>query len=442
MNVTVHGDTPKPWVIVYGIDEHGEPADQIRRMVPKSRFASTPADLWTIRQAEYDAAIIFEPIPNINLDKDLYVLQFDEGTPQYVRAAHNGLVWRLIQSDGQNAERFTTDQAAVDDDVAPLAAAMLPSAGQPYRALKWHLEQQELHSQRVDPPPVDSFVSEFNGLPIAGRLARSPEAGSAELWWLPGSAKPKAIEWIAAAFRRWARIRPELFPGFAEEWSTHQRWMTAAEYSAKQAVDRYRTEMLEELRRREAELTRLEAVFAETSAAADAAERQLLTAQGTPLVDEVAAALRDIGLNVIDADALPKRKGDKLEDLRVVDEGWTALVEVKGYGGRKTARTTDISQLGRAVERFILAEHREPDARWYVVNQMAGSDPANRPRPLASQPDDVEVFAAAGGLVIDTTDLYQLREAFRRGELDGDTARALLRGSKGIFNYDPNRSLE
>jgi hypothetical protein len=160
-----------------------------------------------------------------------------------------------------------------------------------------------------------------------------------------------------------------------------------------------------------------------------------LTAQGEDLVAEVTAALSEIGFVVVDMDKERGDKGEKLEDLQVSDGDWRGIVEVKGYGGRRTARTNDLLQIGRAVVRYVMSIGSPPNAQWYVVNQMAGSDPSQRPKPLAANPDDVATFAASGGLVIDTAELFRIREAVRRGELAALDARQLLKDSKGVFGY-------
>jgi hypothetical protein len=91
-------------------------------------------------------------------------------------------------------------------------------------------------------------------------------------------------------------------------------------------------------------------------------------------------------------------------------------------------------QVAKAVETFILREGRAPDARWYVVNQSYLTPPSQRQPPLRGSPD-VESFAVMGGLVIDTRDLFRLREAVRARELTAEAARESLRSTKGVYSY-------
>ena len=112
------------------------------------------------------------------------------------------------------------------------------------------------------------------------------------------------------------------------------------------------------------------------------------------------------------------------------------MVEVKGYS-KGNAKASDLLQLGAAVETFIRREHQVPDARWYVVNQSFDTAPDQRLRPLGGSPD-LDTFANLGGLVISTTDLFQLRESVRANDISPSEARSLLRAATGVLEYPPN----
>jgi hypothetical protein len=168
---------------------------------------------------------------------------------------------------------------------------------------------------------------------------------------------------------------------------------------------------------------------------AEADERRLLLTKGEELVSAVYAALTRLGFRVIDADKLPQHaKGRKQEDLRITDEDWVCIAEVKGHG-RGGARTADLMQLEKATKVFVLNENREPDAQWYIVNQAFEVPPAERPRPFASAPEEVEILAGDNGLVIDTRDLFRLDKAVQQGALHPSDARQLLRDARGVLQF-------
>ena len=167
--------------------------------------------------------------------------------------------------------------------------------------------------------------------------------------------------------------------------------------------------------------------------AADGAERRLLTTNGGPLAAEVGNALAEFGFGVVDADGLPAHASAKQEDLRVSDGSWACVAEVKGYP-RRNAKANDLMQVDRAVRRFRDNQGRWPDAKWYVVNQSFETPPPERQRPLRGSPE-VSGFAEDGGLIIDTRDLFRLREAVRAGALTKGAARELLKNATDVFQY-------
>lgn len=82
---------------------------------------------------------------------------------------------------------------------------------------------------------------------------------------------------------------------------------------------------------------------------------------------------------------------------------------------------------------MLLSEKRQPSGRWYVVNQFINTDPSTRPGPLVASPDDVEVFASQGGLVVDTRDLFRSLMLIRRGTLSASDLRDAMRKQRGLF---------
>jgi hypothetical protein len=111
---------------------------------------------------------------------------------------------------------------------------------------------------------------------------------------------------------------------------------------------------------------------------------------------------------------------------------WLALVEVRGY--LRGAQAKDLLRIERFVQRYQRENRGEaPSARWYIVNQFLGTDPSARPDPLASNPEEVAIFAEAGGLVIDTRTLFGAVQQVRAGHVEGGDARAQLLAATGVL---------
>jgi hypothetical protein len=426
----VHGEKPRPWAIVVRPPDDEALQDLIREIVPTVRFVDADG-MERVRQQDYDLAIVFGDA--VALLDHLFVVQFG-GNPVSARSSagpHANWIWTLQKYNGAYAERFAIGDAAVERDVRTLAIeTAIPEPGSSYLVMDW---RPNVTDPTLPAPKISSFVSEMEGLPIAGSVRRSPDPSEeSELWFLPDLSGSHADEWVDAALTYWRRAFPDRFPTDAPDWTHQAAWMTSAEVDAQAAVEAMHERARVEIQRLSDQTEELQQRRDEAGRAADLAERRLVTAQDEDLVDEVATALRELGFEVLDADALPEYRSAKQEDLRVLLGDWICLAEIKGYA-RRNARATDLLQLGKAVETFILREKRIPDARWYIVNQSYSTPPADRRRPL--QGTDLGTFEASGGLVIDTRDLFQLREAVRLRKLDQVEAQQLLKSATGILEY-------
>lgn len=253
---------------------------------------------------------------------------------------------------------------------------------------------------------------------------------SDSVFWLPDIARNSLVDWVRAAFDRWRAADPDAFPVTAE-WRRADRWSSPDELAARGTLAEFDAE--EARRRHEADEKRRE-----LSEKLDAAEntgeewRALLSDTGSDLVRAVQDALELIGFNVIDSDTLPENKGKKREDLRVAHEGWTALVEVKGYTG--AAKSNDLQQLNGAAAAYAAATGSQADALWYVVNAYREADPAQRETPLGSREDDLATFAEySAGSLIDTRELFALRQFVATEQMPKEDARALLMSAGARF---------
>ncbi|MFJ8896643.1 hypothetical protein ACIRCZ_18820 [Leifsonia sp. NPDC102414] len=300
----------------------------------------------------------------------------------------------------------------------------IPSEGHRYAGFRLpvhpYREAHVLLQERLDRPMVLAAILED-----ADELSGETDS----VFWLPDIARAELIEWVQQAFAWWRQAEPEMFPQTAE-WARSEEWAAPDELVARAGLAEFEL----------AETQRLEQVEVERRKLGDALENAVGTGEGWRVLlsgtgDELAAAVREslelLGFTVADSDELPQHKGKKREDLRVTDANWVALVEVKGYTG--AAKSNDLYQLGAAATAYASHEKGGPDALWYVVNTFREIDPSQRPTALADRSDDLQAFADSnGGCLIDTRDLFVLRQRVALGKLDPADARSLLRSASHV----------
>lgn len=282
---------------------------------------------------------------------------------------------------------------------------------------------------------LHSFVMEHldNPLTLAALIESGDDAESRRsTFWLPQSARSALGEWVRFAFAWWRRHDPERFPVGAA-WRQADLWASMAELQARHALQE--ADLEEQRRRAEADRAR-DLLLQAVAAAEDSGTRwrTLLDGTGEDLVAAVADALRMLGFSVVDADALPERTGKKREDLQVRDGNWVALVEVKGYRG--AAKSNDLQQVTAAGTQYGLSTGSASNALWYVPNAFREVDPAQRETALANRDEDLAAFGEHHhGCLIDTRDLFTLRQRVALGELEPDVARESLK--KATQRYRP-----
>jgi len=427
--VTLFGAKPRPRVLCWGIDPHGELADNIAELAPYMLFFTESQGLLRHHQKESDAAIVWGNPPA--LADHLKVIQFGgDQCGSFSPEAPWQYEIRILQNS--SASEF-----GIPDAVSPAIKRLVLSSLKPLvesRTPNGTIVEVVRTSPgvNVSPPPsmIDPFLVDVDEKPLAGRIL----CGTREWWWLPENPDPSA--WITVALTQWSETDPKSFPQ-KPVWVSRPVWQTPEELEHAARFEHFR----EEQSRLLSELGQREASYLQTSEElrkrADHAERRLLTCQGDDLRDEVKLALEEIGFDVTNVDQDIARKGDLLEDLRVTDPrapGWISLVEVRGYAGG--AKLGDLQRIGRFVERYIRKEGDAPSARWYIVNHHIDQDPSTRPMPLVSNPEEVEIFAETGGLVIDTRMLFTIGNNVRSGSLEAEAARLSMRQSSGTFQVD------
>lgn len=276
------------------------------------------------------------------------------------------------------------------------------------------------------------FLFDADDVPFAGEFKRLGDAGGRVLM-LPFLLSEPEL-WLAAAMDWWAEATPERFAA-RPTWRDDERWQTVGEVNGARQLAVVEADIAEQMARLQERRDEAERQLEDAKTAAAAGARRLLTDHDDSLVEAIIDALRALGFVVVDVDASVATGKAKLEDLRVSDPGhpeWTNITEVKGYSSG--AKTRDLATLGRYAAVFV-KNHRElPTSRWYVVNAFREEPPSQRPTLLLpGADDDVEVFAADGGLVLDTRDLFRLTSAVEQGHVDAPEARRLLRTATGRF---------
>lgn len=290
------------------------------------------------------------------------------------------------------------------------------------------------------PQNYGEYLEDFEPLAVdadgnaLGAIYR-PAAGGREVIYLPEQCELSRA-WLELALKRWSTQDPEAFPPGAS-WAEDPQWMSPAELDAAHLLTRLKTELGQTVDRLDGEIAAARRQLSESQQEADAGIRRLLTASADDLKDEVAAALRDVGFDVEDRDAVAGRQ--KHEDLRVEHEDFVAVVEVKG--STKGASTTHLLRIEAHVNAFREEMGGPPSARWYVFNSFRDRDPSRRSRLFKGQDGAIRVFAAVDGLAIDTKSLFSLRQAVTSGEISRDHAREMLKSARGLLNYPASDDL-
>ncbi|WP_133162848.1 hypothetical protein [Arthrobacter glacialis] len=271
-------------------------------------------------------------------------------------------------------------------------------------------------------------------LTLAAFLERdNPDLGPDSALWLPDSARSALKEWVAFAFARWRSTEPDVFPESAE-WMSSNDWASLDEIDLRRQLTEFNG--LQARLHEQAENERLRLTDAIAIAEQEGQSwRHLISETGDQLVAAVKNALELFEFTVIDSDDLPQHKGKKREDLRVSDGDWIALVEVKGY--RRAAKSNDLQQVSSASVAFAVDEGRAPDALWYVPNVYRDVDPAQREVALVGREDDLVAFGENHkGCLIDTRDLFALRQRVVLGQITSADARAELKTAVSRYSID------
>ena len=306
---------------------------------------------------------------------------------------------------------------------ALVRSSCVPPSGEPYVGML-----TPVYPERDTTPLLAERLN--HGLTLAAFFGKEGTYSFESVVWLPDQARSHLLEWLKVALSIWHEQDPDRVPS-SDVWGHDIGWASPAELTTRQELDRF--DVAEDARIREVRADRqrlVDAVVA--SETAGTKWRALLTETGDNLVNEVRVMLEELGFTVVDSDSLPEHKGLKREDLRVMHAGWTALVEVKGY--TKTAKSRDLLQTGSVVASYAATEGRPPNALWYVPNTERLTAPGQRVQVLRGRDEDVETFRESfNGCVVDTRELFALRQQVALGSMQKDQARQALKDAAGRF---------
>jgi hypothetical protein len=424
----IENDAPRPRVLAVGLTDA-----EVEMLRPVVGSIKTTTDMHDIHVEEHDALIHvnadFSDAAGLISRRIAFAAPAERERSRFMVASRSGssdyTPPTVAHTQFKPAHSFELTEFAIQTGLTSLVRrSCWPDAESFYTGFSGRV-----HPQRNVYPLLRERLS--NPRVLAGILEDGEgEAVNDSVFWLPDVARSSLVDWVRAAFDRWRTADPDAFPVTAE-WRRADRWSSPDELAARGTLAEFDAE--EARRRHEADEKRRE-----LSEKVDEAEntgeewRALLSDTGDDLVRAVQDAFELIGFNVIDSDALPENKGKKREDLRVEHDGWTALVEVKGYTG--AAKSNDLQQLNGAAVAYAASTGSQADALWYVVNAYRDSDPAQRETPLGSREDDLATFAEySSGSLIDTRDLFALRQLVATGQVTDEAARALLMDAGARF---------
>jgi hypothetical protein len=420
--------SPKPRMLVRGFEGDEELIDRLKALVPTFKHVQLLSE---VRQAEWDILVTDSPLFDAAGHLGVVYVAPDgdfsgaiEKKPLWSKKilSNSGIIGGELKRVGNLPERISI---LVHEQLEPVLFARASHV--------IFKESPELPQSSASGPglPVfkiklEPFILTASSDVLAGRYRRSEKS---ECWLLPADT-PDIVPWISAALGEWSTLDPERFPG-VPDWSHFPEWMTNVERSLQSELEGLAEEKEDYLARLEAREIFLRKKLGEERERADSYERALLVKQHDDLKNACARALEELGFLVTDAD-VDAKPDDHLEDLRVEDPdfpSWIALVEVKGY--TKGAKTEALTQFVRFNKRYVHRYGVNPDANWYIANQFLGRDPALRQPALHGKQEDVDAFAAGGGLLVDSVILFKL---LRRAQNDPElkvSIRRQLRESVG-----------
>jgi hypothetical protein len=430
------GSSPRPRVGIIAGDVSKEVIDTLAKMFATAHIATSARGLHAkVYPGDLDLVIVWNQLPG-DWGRDNHAIFFGIGGGNSLSGFVVGDV------------RYCTDLALGETFEAPPVHPLFASLQRAYvRQIRTARKRPVIRAFRhmhtvgmvVEDPETEDLIrcgilvaSQPRGALAVVQTRSSPRLGFA---WFPTPPEDPAA-WTRSILMHWSAEFPDSFPG-VNDWEASRRWSTAEE---RRLGDR----QIEMETRRKRVFAAIEATEARLASdllvARDNARngpRRLITAQGAPLVHAVIEALSAFGFHVTDMDAVQKDPNEaKKEDLRIRcpdDPEWEAIVEVKGLE-RGNVRGEHLQKIARHVMRYTLEKQRAPSKQIFVCNGELLLPPELRHRPFAGSPDDARAFAENDGLVIPTTDLFEMRRDLG-DTLSASDARERIKNGRGVLDY-------
>jgi hypothetical protein len=431
--MSTYNTKPKPRALLIDLTDEEIAESNISTIFPTHRSISA-SELDDVRVDEFDVVIVaeadqalqFTAQPNLIFLGGRYFSRF---WPTIIGSGYE----MLVHQESVATEFVIEDD--LDENLANLAKnSLLP-------ILQANSHNPILIGVRVAVPRrIDNswqpIIKDADNNVLVGYVQRHPSHPS-EQWYLPSGIGGQELEkCIRVLMQRWAASDPATF-SLTGDWRDDSVWQSSNEQSIRTQIASAEEDFKKLATAHVQKIGDLEKAFEAERANADSDHRLLLTAQGTTLKNKIADVLTSLGFNVANVDDTAK-KGDLLEDLQVTTthEGkeWIALVEVRGY--KRGAQLSDLLRIsGRFIKRYMQENNGStPDAAWYIVNHDVNTDPSTRQIALSGNKKEVTTFGEDdNGLVVDTTVLFQLRNAVESGALTAEEARNLLVSQIGFF---------
>ncbi|MEB0303826.1 hypothetical protein QN345_00535 [Cryobacterium sp. 10I1] len=302
------------------------------------------------------------------------------------------------------------------------------------RPYQWGHTPKAVDIEDFDSATYRPFLMGPKNTVLAGSYVR---AKGSTVWIVPNDL-PDFKPWYEIALREWHEDDNARFPG-RPNWAHETEWMTSAEVEITKLIDSERTSFEPLLTAHEIRITDLETQLRISRERGNAYERLLLTAQDDDLQVAVFRALVELGFQVTDMDEIWPVK-QRREDFRISDEdevGWSVIGDATGVS--KGVKASKLTLLAGYVSKFVFENRSESiPGQWLLVNHFIGRDPNLRGTLL--RPDELALFAASDGLVIDTAALFVLLTASKLMDDLSPRIRSYLRDARGQLSLEDAKS--
>ena len=444
-----YNEEPRPRVLFIGFDEDDDRQSAgVLDLFPTTRTIEIE-ELSELHQGEYDIAVTYDVSDLSRLEPHLYVVVLGGQHFSLQENKEKGYVGVLKMNSNASVAKELTLWPTIEEDErlkTLVEQTLLPIYSKEARHDVLHSAIRKYYPGGSHDQPAHLWsptLIDRDGNVLAGFAKRSEtRSPKPELWYLPGSVDDVELKrWLEYLIDRWSPINPAIFP-YNVSWKQLPEWQSAEENKADGDIAALKSEHAKAVQVYEQSLAQLEESKLTATATADSSLRVLLTSQGETLKNAVQDTFASFGFTMIDVDKKIEHtagdKADKLEDLQAKTThqsppiDWTSLIEVKGYN--KGAKINDLLKLNRFTKRYMQESGGiAPDAIWYVVNHDLRADPSSREMALKANPTEVKEFGKDQGVVIDTVELFKLKNFVDTGAVTAENAREQLMKATGYF---------